>query len=53
MDSVLDQSYMQSTKEYFLAEPVGMDFGGKPEESRTAINEWVEGQTKNKIQVNT
>jgi len=48
-DSVLGQSYIQSTKEYFLAEPVAMDFG-KSEESRVAINEWVEEQTNNKIQ---
>jgi len=48
-DSVLGQSYIQSTKEYFLAEPVGTDFG-QSEEARVAINTWVEEQTKNKIQ---
>lgn len=48
-DSVLGQSYIQSTKEYFLAEPVGMDFG-QSEPSRVAINQWVEEQTNKKIQ---
>ena len=32
-----------------MAEPVGMDFG-QAEQSRTAINEWVEEQTNKKIQ---
>ena len=32
-----------------MAEPVGMDFG-QSEQSRTAINQWVEEQTNKKIQ---
>ena len=32
-----------------MAEPVGMDFG-QSEQSRTAINQWVEKQTNKKIQ---
>ena len=32
-----------------MAEPVGMDFG-QAEQSRMAINEWVEEQTDKKIQ---
>ena len=32
-----------------MAEPVGMDFG-QAEQSRMAINEWVEEQTNKKIQ---
>ena len=48
-DSFLGQDFIQSVKHYFLAEPVGTDFG-KPEEARNAINEWVESQTNKKIQ---
>ena len=33
-----------------MAEPVGMDFVGQPEQSRLAINDWVETQTNKKIQ---
>ena len=47
-DSVLDKSFIKSTQEYFLAEPVGMDFA-QSEQSRTAINQWVEDQTNKKI----
>merc|ERR1711983_674421 len=48
-DKVLDKSYIESTQQYFLAEPVGMDFS-QSEESRTTINQWVEEQTNKKIQ---
>ena len=44
----LHKSYLQSTQELSLAEPVGMDFG-QAEQSRTAINQWVEEQTNQKI----
>lgn len=44
-----DKSYLQSTLEYFLAEPIGMNFS-QAEKSRTAINQWVEGKTNKKIQ---
>ena len=46
---VFDKAFIKSTQEFFLAEPVGMDFG-QAEQSRTAINEWVEEQTNKKIQ---
>ena len=46
---VLGKSYLQSTKEFFLAEPIGMNFG-QAEKSRNAINQWVEEQTNKKIQ---
>jgi len=49
VDSALDKSFIKSTQEFFLAEPVGMDFG-QEEQSRTAINQWVEEQTNKKIQ---
>ena len=45
----LDKSYLQSTQDYFLAKPIGMNFG-EAEKSRTAINQWVEEQTNEKIQ---
>ena len=45
-----DKSYIQSTQEFFLAEPIGMDFKNQTEQSRTAINQWVEGKTNRKIQ---
>ena len=48
-DNFLDKSYVQTTKEFFLAEPISMNFG-RAEKSRTAINQWVEEQTNNKIQ---
>ena len=48
-DNFLDKSYIQSTKEFFLAEPISMNFG-QPEQSRTKINQWVEEQTNQKIQ---
>ena len=49
VDNSIDKSYIQSTKKLFLAEPIGMDFG-QSEQSRTAINQWVEEQTNQKIQ---
>jgi len=48
-DGVLDKSYIKSTQKYFLAEPVGMDFG-QAVQSASAINQWVEEQTNKKIQ---
>ena len=47
-DGVIDKSYIKSTQKYFLAEPVGMDFG-QAVESTTSINQWVEEQTNKKI----
>ena len=44
-----DKSYLQSTQEYFLAEPIGMNFS-QAEKSKTAINQWVEQKTNKKIQ---
>ncbi len=48
LDNTLDSSYITSVQKNFLAEPIGMDFG-KSEESRKAINDWVEEQTNKKI----
>ena len=48
VDNFLDKSYIKSTQEFFLAEPIGMDFA-QAEQSRTAINQWVEEQTNKKI----
>ena len=48
-DDFIAESYIQSTKEFFLAEPIGMNFD-QSEQSRTEINQWVEGQTNKKIQ---
>ena len=48
-DNTLDEKYLASTKEDFLAEPVATDFGNE-EESRNSINKWVESQTNSKIQ---
>ena len=45
----LDEKYLASTKENFLAEPVATDFGNE-EEARNSINKWVEAQTNSKIQ---
>ena len=49
IDNFLDKSYIQSTQELFLAEPIGMNFG-QAEQSRIAINQWVEEETNKKIQ---
>jgi serpin B len=49
IDNFLAKSYIQSTQELFLAEPIGMNFG-RAEQSRTAINQWVEEKTNKKIQ---
>ena len=46
---VFDKAFIKSTQEFFLAEPVGMDFG-QAVQSATAINQWVEEETNNKIQ---
>ena len=48
MDNTLVDAYLQSTQEFFLAKPTGLDFG-KSEEARNTINQWVEEQTNNKI----
>ena len=48
-DDFIAESYIQSTKEFFLAEPIGMNFD-QSEQSRTEINQWVEEQTNQKIQ---
>ena len=48
-EGVLDKSYIKSTQKYFLAEPVGMDFG-QAVQSASAINQWVKEQTNQKIQ---
>ena len=50
VNNFFDKSYMQSTQKFFLAEPIGMDFENQTEQSRAAINQWVEGKTNNKIQ---
>ena len=47
-DNSLEKTYLDSTKENFLAEPVATDFS-KGEEAREAINTWVENQTNSKI----
>ena len=47
-DKVLGKDYIESTKENFLAEPIGTDFS-KSEEARASINKWVEDQTNSKI----
>ena len=47
-DDTLDEKYLASTKENFLAEPVATDFGNE-EEARNSINKWVEAQTNSKI----
>jgi serine protease inhibitor len=49
IDNFLHKTYVQSTRELFLAEPIGMNFG-RAEQSRTAINQWVEEETNKKIQ---
>ena len=49
VDNSIDKSYIESTQEFFLAEPIAMDFG-QAEQSRTEINQWVEEQTNQKIQ---
>ena len=48
-DDFIDESYIQSTQEFFLAKPIGMNFD-QSEQSRTEINQWVEEQTNKKIQ---
>ena len=48
VDNSIDKSYIESTQEFFLAEPIAMDFG-QAEQSRTEINQWVEEQTNKKI----
>lgn len=47
-DNTLDEKYLTSTKDNFLAEPVATDFGNE-EVARTTINKWVEEQTNSKI----
>ena len=49
VDNSIDKSYIQSTQKFFLAEPMGMDFR-QAEQSRNAINQWVDKQTNQKIQ---
>ena len=44
----MDEKYLSSTKEHYLAEPIATDFS-KEEEARTSINKWVEDQTNSKI----
>ena len=47
-DNSLEETYLESTKENFLAEPVATDFS-KGEVARETINTWVENQTNSKI----
>ena len=47
-DNSLEKTYLDSTKENFLAEPVATDFS-KGEVARETINTWVENQTNSKI----
>ena len=47
-DNSLEEKYLASVREYFLAEPVATDFF-KPEVARETINKWVENQTNSKI----
>ena len=49
VDSAIDNYFIKSTQDFFLAEPVAMNFGHS-EQSRMAINQWVEEQTDKKIQ---
>ena len=49
VDYVFDKSFIKSTQEFFLAEPVGMDVRDA-EQSAFAINQWIKEQTKEKIQ---
>ena len=47
-DDVLDEKYLKSTKDHYLAEPIAMNFSNEVE-ARTSINKWVEVQTNSKI----
>ena len=48
-DITLDENYLTSTKEHYLAEPIATDFCNE-EEARVSINKWVKEQTNSKIQ---
>ena len=41
--------YLTATKKHYAAESQCLDFAGETENSRKAINKWVEDQTEQKI----
>ena len=43
------QEYVYNVKNYYDGKVTNLDFAGKPDGSRDAINEWVEDKTNNKI----
>ncbi|SFM21392.1 serpin family protein [Methanolobus profundi] len=45
----LNQQFVQNSKKYYEGNVTNIDFRGKPEESRTIINEWVASKTNDKI----
>ena len=44
----MNESYITSTQDYFLAKPQALDFSQSKKASRT-INKWIKVQTRNKI----
>lgn len=43
------KEYMDSVEKYYGGKTTNLDFGKDPEASRITINQWVEGQTNDKI----
>ena len=48
-DKTFLEEFMSGTKQFYGAEAELKDFQGNSEKSRQEINQWVEGQTNNKI----
>jgi serpin B len=49
MDYPIKEEYIEAVENYYGGSAEGLDFVGKPDESRTIINDWVEVRTNNKI----